>query len=109
MKILVHSANTVQTINICFFLLIELFPGCSILVGLAMHLAQVHATDVVTAVENFVCTKLESPLDTACSRLIQEFGPILIDGIYHKRTPDMLCHDVSYLLNRFQDRIKGGL
>jgi len=66
-----------------------------------MHLAQVHATDVVTAVENYVCAKLESPLDEACRRLLQEFGPILIDGIYHNRTPDMLCHDVRLLLHNF--------
>ena len=71
-----------------------------------MHLAQVHATDVVTAVEKYVCAKLESPLDEACRRLLDEFGPILIDGIYHNRTPDMLCHDVSVQISYLCDILR---
>lgn len=66
--------------------------------GLGFHLSQVHSTDIVTAIDTFLCGKLSGVLNTACKRLLDEFGPILIDQIYHNQTPDMICHNVRFFL-----------
>ncbi|CAK8694911.1 unnamed protein product [Clavelina lepadiformis] len=69
--------------------------ACSILVGLAEQLAQVHTTDIVTAVETYLCTNLPNPLNEACRALLNEFGSALIDGVYHNETPDIICHNIG--------------
>uniref|UniRef100_H2ZEF6 Saposin B-type domain-containing protein n=1 Tax=Ciona savignyi TaxID=51511 RepID=H2ZEF6_CIOSA len=68
---------------------------CSLIVGLVEQLAQVHSTDVITAAENVLCKNLPTPINETCLVLLERLGPSLIDAIYHKETPDMICHDIG--------------
>nr|XP_039256244.1 acyloxyacyl hydrolase-like [Styela clava] len=69
--------------------------GCVLIIGLVEQVAQVHAIDIVTAAD-MLCSYLPSPLSTACDALLDEFGPSLVDMIYHKETPDLICHDIGF-------------
>lgn len=68
--------------------------ACVILVSLAEQLAQVHATDIVSAAEKF-CSYLPSPLDLACTTLLNEYGEVLIDLVDEHATADLACHDIG--------------
>merc|ERR1712136_189879 len=65
--------------------------ACSLLVGLGVHLTQVHDTGFPEAVNDLICESLGSPLQEACKQLLDEFGPEIVDGIYKNYTPDMIC------------------
>lgn len=64
--------------------------ACSILTGLVEQLAEIYHIPIEDALVKF-CGFLPSGFQEACTILVKDFGPVIVDLLERKETPDVVC------------------
>jgi len=67
---------------------------CTVVVGLTEQLTEVYNISVSEALSRF-CSFLPSGFREGCDTLVDEFGPIVIELLENKETPDVVCHAID--------------
>ena len=63
---------------------------CAVLVGLAEQLTEIYNISVSDALSRF-CSFLPSGFREGCEALVDTFGPVVIELLEKKETPDVVC------------------
>lgn len=72
--------------------------ACTIVTGLVEQLAEIYNISVADALAKF-CAFLPSGFQEACTTLVEEFGPVVIDLLEKKETPDVVCFAIEICKN----------
>ena len=67
---------------------------CAVVIGLAEQLTEVYNISVSEALSRF-CSFLPSGFQEGCDALVDEFGPIVIELLENKETPDVVCQAID--------------
>lgn len=69
---------------------------CTVLVGLTEQLAILYNTSVENSLDR-LCNYLPTGIfRLTCEQAVESFGPIIINGIYAKKTPDVICNALKF-------------
>ena len=72
--------------------------ACTIVTGLVEQLTEIYNISVTDALAKF-CGFLPSGFREACTTLVEEFGPVVIDLLEKKETPDVVCFAIDMCKN----------
>ena len=72
--------------------------ACTVLVGLTEQLAEIYDLSVADALTKF-CGFLPHGFQEACTILVKQFGPVVIDLLEKKETPDVVCLAIDVCKN----------
>lgn len=72
--------------------------ACTIVTGLVEQLTEIYNISVADALAKF-CGFLPSGFREACTTLVEEFGPVVIDLLEKKETPDVVCFAIDMCKN----------
>ncbi|KAK2141649.1 hypothetical protein LSH36_1061g00003 [Paralvinella palmiformis] len=70
--------------------------GCTFVVGLIEQLAQVHNRTIMETVDDLCDLLPQGVYHEACTAIIHRYGPVVIDLLYAKITPDLICHGIRF-------------
>ena len=71
---------------------------CTVIVGLTEQLTELYNISVADALAKF-CRFLPSGFQEACTLLVEQFGPVIIDLLERKETPDVVCLAIDICKN----------
>ena len=71
---------------------------CTVLTGLVEQLTQIYNISVADALAKF-CEFLPSGFREACTTLVEDYGPVVIDLLEKKETPDVVCLAIDICKN----------
>eukprot|EP00041_Stephanoeca_diplocostata_P012168 m.202731 g.202731 ORF g.202731 m.202731 type:complete len:510 (+) comp18841_c0_seq3:113-1642(+) len=69
--------------------------ACTVIVSLIEQLAQVHNNTIDKEVEKICDLFPDGPVRDGCDGVIMTFGPIVIELLAKKETPDVVCHAIT--------------
>lgn len=72
--------------------------ACTIVTGLVEQMTEIYNISVADAMAKF-CGFLPSGFQEACTTLVEEFGPVVIDLLEKKETPDVVCFAIDMCKN----------
>ncbi|UJR23997.1 hypothetical protein I4U23_026963 [Adineta vaga] len=72
--------------------------ACTVLVGLVEKLSTVYNETIVSSLER-LCNSLPVEMKAYCRVAVEFLGPIIIDGLVRKESPDDVCHTLKYCRN----------
>lgn len=72
--------------------------ACTIVTGLVEQLTQIYNISVVDSLAKF-CGFLPSGFREACTKLVEDYGPVVIDLLEKKETPDVVCLAIDICKN----------
>lgn len=72
--------------------------ACTIVTGLVEQLTEIYNISVADALAKF-CDFLPSGFREACTTLVEEFGPVVIELLEKKETPDVVCFAIGICKN----------
>ncbi|CAF1649860.1 unnamed protein product [Adineta ricciae] len=71
---------------------------CTVFVGLVEKLATVYNESIVSSLER-LCNYMPVEIKGYCRIAIEYLGPIIIDGLVRKESPDDVCHTLKFCRN----------
>ena len=72
--------------------------ACTILTGLVEQLAEIYSISIDDALSKF-CGFLPSGFQEACTTIVEAYGPVVINLLERKETPDVVCLTLDICTN----------